>query len=65
MLRAEYAVKATTPKRGSHWKLKRPGFRPYTIPSKKGAKSEVSQTYLRAMCRALDIDEAELLAKLK
>jgi hypothetical protein len=34
-----------------HYKITRPGMRPYTIPAHNGEKTEVSDEYLRAVAR--------------
>lgn len=40
---------------GKHFKLEKPGFRPYTIPAHNGDKTEVSDVYIRAMKRHFGI----------
>lgn len=44
----------------SHWKFERDGHRPYPIPAHNGEKQEISDKYIRGMCRALGLDENEL-----
>jgi hypothetical protein len=53
-------VSVDRPSTGSHWKFQREGFRVYPIPAHNGERSEISDKYIRAMCRALGIDESEL-----
>lgn len=48
---------------GSHWKAKRAGCRPYTIPAH-NLKAEISDIYLRALCRALELDFKEFKKRL-
>lgn len=43
----------------SHWKFRRDGYRPYPIPAHNGVKQEISDKYIRAMCRSLGITEEE------
>jgi len=44
----------------SHWKFTREGKRPYPISAHNGAKQEITDLYIRKMCRAMGIDEDEL-----
>jgi hypothetical protein len=59
-------VSVEPPSSGSHWKFRRPGFRVYPIPAHNGERTEISDRYkisdryIRALCRALEIDEQEL-----
>jgi hypothetical protein len=43
----------------SHWKFRRGMYRPYPIPAHNGLKQEISDKYIRAMCRALGLSEDE------
>ncbi len=47
------------PKRGSHWVLECNG-RSYTLALHNGPKSELSDIYLKGLCRTFKIDESEL-----
>lgn len=44
---------------GSHWLAERDG-RSYPIPLHNGTKTEVSDSYIKGVCRAFEIDEREL-----
>lgn len=46
----------------SHWKFERNGYRPYPISAHNGAKQEITDLYIRKMCRAMGVDEDELRA---
>jgi predicted RNA binding protein YcfA (HicA-like mRNA interferase family) len=48
------------PKTGSHWKAFAPGGQMYTLPAHNGEKTEIGDKYIKGLCRALGIDEAEL-----
>jgi hypothetical protein len=47
------------PKRGSHFKAVRGGT-VFPIPAHNALRSEVTDIYIRKLCRALQLDEAEL-----
>lgn len=47
------------PRRGSHWQAKHNGSM-YPIPGGNGLRTEITDVYIRAMCRSLGIDEQEL-----
>lgn len=52
-------------KGGKHnYKARRPGRRAYPIPAHNGWKTEVTDKYIRGMCRNLGIDEAALFEAL-
>ena len=55
----EFGVSVEEPSTGSHWKAKR-GSVIYTIPLHNGAKTELADHYIRGVCRAFQIDLAEL-----
>lgn len=61
IMRAAEKLGATTsePTSGSHWKIEKDG-KMYPIPAHNGERSEISDLYIRGMCRALGIDEKEL-----
>lgn len=46
--------------KGSHHVFERSGFRCYPVPAGNGEKTEISDQYIRGMCRALGLNEAEL-----
>ena len=50
-----------TPSKGgsSHWKVEKDG-KTYPIPASHGDNTEISEVYIRGVCRALGLDEAEL-----
>lgn len=56
-------IDVNEPKKGSHWKAVH-GTTCYTIPAHAGLKEEVSDVYIKAMCRAFGLDYAEFKAKL-
>lgn len=51
------------PSSGSHWKAFRDG-RCYPLAAHNGARTEISDLYIRGMCRALQLDEQEFRAML-
>ena len=61
---ADYGISVEKPRRGSHWKAKKSGYRTYPIPAHNGARTEISDDYIVGLCRCLDIDLAEFKAKL-
>lgn len=51
---------------GRHnYKATMPGFRVFPIPAHRGMHSEIPDVYIRGVCRAFGIDEAEFWAKLR
>jgi hypothetical protein len=48
------------PGKGSHWKAKRAGCRPYPIPAHNGERSEIADEYIRGLCRAFGVDYDEM-----
>lgn len=51
---------------GKHnYKAKRVGFRTFPVPAHNGWKTEIDDKYIRALCRNLGIDEAELWKALR
>lgn len=52
------------PGKGSHQKASLPGGRTYPLPAHNGEKSEISDKYIRGMCRSLGLDEDEFRALL-
>lgn len=61
---AEHGIEVDKPAGGSHWMCKRKGARGYPIPAHNGPKSEISNCYVRGVCRAFGIDEGEFKKKL-
>jgi len=61
LVRALQALGVTVeaPTSGSHFKARR-GSTVFPIPAHNGPKSEIDDRYLRAVCRAFDLDESEL-----
>lgn len=56
-------VEAVRPSRGSHWKLKKAGYRTYPIPAH-GRNHEISDVYIQGLIRHFDLDEERFLADL-
>lgn len=56
----------TKPKRGSHWKISKPGsgHRSFPVPASNGNKTDVKDNYIRALCRNFEFDEDEFRADL-
>lgn len=52
------------PNGGSHWKATRPGLPCYPIPAHNGVRSEIGDTYIRGLCRALQLDIAAFKQRL-
>lgn len=61
---AGYGISAEPPSSGSHWKLRHPSGKMYTLPCPNAERSEVSDVYLRAMCRNLGLEFAEFMSRL-
>lgn len=59
-----FGISVTEPNSGSHWLLRRQGVRVYTVPAHNGLRSEISDVYIRALCRHFGIDEDEFRSKL-
>lgn len=51
-------IQVSEPSSGSHWKATN-GRVSYTIPSHGGLKGEITDVYIRALCRAFGIDLEE------
>jgi hypothetical protein len=45
---------------GSHWKAKKDGFRTFPLPAHNGERTEISDHYIRALCRNFDLDFGEV-----
>jgi len=61
---ARYGIEVLRPSRGSHWLAKKPGFRTYPIPAHNAERTEVSDVYIRGLCRNFGIDAAEFRERL-
>lgn len=61
---AEYGIAFSPPSSGSHWKAKKDGFRTYPVPAHNGERTEISDPYIRGLCRNFGIAFEEFLAKL-
>lgn len=59
-----FDIAVEPPKGGSHFKAKKDGHRTFPIPAPNGEKTEVSDFYIRALCRNFEIDLEEFLSKL-
>jgi len=51
-------VELIEPNKGSHWKAVKGGI-VYPIPCHNGPKTEISDVYIRGVCRAFGLNEAE------
>ena len=54
-----FSIRIEKPSTGSHWKAVRAGSRPYPIPAHNGIRSEISDLYIRGLCRNFGIEDAE------
>lgn len=59
---AEMGVTLEKPPSGSHWKLRRPGTRGYTVPAHNAMKTEITDEYINGCCRHFGL-ERELVWK--
>lgn len=57
---ARFGVTFEDGKGTSHAKFRREGMRAYVVPAGNGRKTEISDVYIRALCRNLGIEEDEL-----
>jgi hypothetical protein len=56
---------ATTSTRGKHWKfLTADGSKCYPVKAHNGERSEISDIYIKGLCREFGVDESELRKKL-
>lgn len=56
---------AREPNSGSHYMVSKPGcLRPYPLSAHNGMKTEIEDKYIRGLCRAMGLDEAEFRALL-
>ena len=61
---ATLGIVTEKPKKGSHWKLRRPGTRVYTIPAHRGPKTEIDDKYIDGACKHFGIEPAAFRALL-
>ncbi len=59
-----FAITAEPPASGSHWKLRDQTGKVYTLPCHNGERSEISDVYLKALCRTFGLDLDEFMRKL-
>ena len=52
-------VTVVPPRSGSHWKAIQHG-KTYTVPAHNGDKTEISETYIRGICRCFDLKIEDL-----
>ena len=55
-----FAVEIEKPGSGSHWKSRSAGGAMYPIPAHNGDRTEISDKYIRGLCRAHGIDYDEM-----
>lgn len=53
-----------SPDGGSHWKVRDRAGKLYPLPCHNGERSEITDKYLRALCRTFDIDYNDFLGRL-
>ena len=56
---ALFGARVEEPNSGSHWKTYAKSGAFYPIPAGNGMRTEIGDMYIRKMCRALGLDEAE------
>ena len=56
----EHDIAVERPRRGSHWKFKKDGFRTYPVAAHNGDRTEVPDRYLRGLIRNFDLDDDAL-----
>ena len=54
----DFGVTVVEPTSGSHWKLTKPGCRPYPIPAHNGPRSMIDWNYIAGACRHFGIDKS-------
>lgn len=57
---AALGIAVEKPNRGSHFKAVNAAGRKYSIPAHNGEKTEISDDYVRGLCRFLGIDPQQL-----
>lgn len=61
---ADFGLGLDRPSSGSHWKWQRQGSRPYTVPADNALKTEITDNYIKGMCRHFGIEHSSVLAAL-
>ena len=56
---ARLGIQVEKPSSGSHWKTRSETGGMYPIPASNGERTEISDKYIRGMCRAHGIDYEE------
>jgi hypothetical protein len=57
---SKLGIAVEQPNSGSHWKARNALGTLYTIPAHNGERTEISDTYVRGLCRSLGIDYDEM-----
>lgn len=52
----KFGVTVSEPKKGSHWKATAAGKPSYPLTAHNGLKSEITDVYIKGVCRNFDID---------
>ena len=60
----EYDIAFSPPSSGSHWKAKKDGYRTYPVPAHNGERTEISDQYIRGLCRNFGLNADEFMHKL-
>ena len=60
----DWKITLREPGKGSHWKFYAPDGKMYPVPAGNGRRTEISDRYIRALCRTFGIDEQQLMSKL-
>jgi hypothetical protein len=61
---AQFAIEVEPPKGSSHWKAKKAGFRTFPIPAHNAERTEISDSYIRALCRNFGLDYEDVQRRL-
>ncbi|MGH7605236.1 MAG: hypothetical protein ACRENK_14735 [Gemmatimonadaceae bacterium] len=62
---ATLGIRIEKPNSGSHWKAKREGEGTYPIPAANGERTEISDKYIRGLCRHFNISYDEMMRLLR
>jgi hypothetical protein len=57
---ARLGIEVKKPNRGSHWKATKTGFRVYPIPAHNAERTEITDEYIRTLCRHFGLDYKEM-----
>lgn len=60
----ELGLEVKEPDGSSHWRIVGADGKTYTIPSHNGLKAEISDIYIRGVCRAFGLDLADFKNRL-